>query len=78
MQNLDHIFEQAQKLNHKIEVLSNIKSGKEATVYKVMLDDSLVAMKIYKKPEERNFKNTGAYLLGKYYRTPSQRRAAKK
>lgn len=78
MQNLDYIFEQAQKLNHKIEVVSNIKSGKEATVYKVMLDGSLVAMKVYKKPEERNFKNTGAYLLGKYYRRPSQRRAVEK
>jgi RIO kinase 1 len=78
MQDLNHIIEQAGKLNHKVEVLSNIKSGKEATVYRVMLDDQLVAMKVYKDPEERNFNNAGAYLLGKYYRQPSQRRAVEK
>lgn len=78
MQNLEHIIEQAQKLGHKIEIVSNIKSGKEATVYRVRLDDNMVAVKIYKKPEERNFKNTGAYLLGKYYRRVSERKAVAK
>lgn len=78
MNNTDHVIEQAIKLNHKVEVISNIKSGKEATVYRVMLDGHLVAMKVYKKPEERNFKNTGAYLMGKFYRRPSQRRAVAK
>lgn len=78
MQNLDHIIEQAQKLGHKIEIGLNIKSGKEATVYRAKLDGHLVAAKIYKKPEERNFKNSGAYLLGKYYRRSSERRAVAK
>ena len=78
MNNTDRVIEHATKLNHKVEVLSNIKSGKEATVYKAVLDGSLVAMKVYKKPEERNFKNTGAYLMGKFYRRPSQRRAVAK
>jgi len=78
MNNLNYIIEQAAKLNHKVEILSNIKSGKEATVYRIMLDDDLAAMKIYKKPEERNFKNTEAYLSGKYYQKSSQRRAVQK
>ena len=78
MQNFEHIIEQAQKLGHKIEIGSNIKSGKEATVYRARLDNNLVAVKVYKKPEERNFKNTGAYLLGKYYRKASERKAVAK
>lgn len=72
---LNHIIEQAKDLGHKVEVISNIKSGKEATVYKVKIDGQLGAMKVYKKPEERSFTNTGAYLLGKYYRRPSERKA---
>lgn len=78
MDNLDHVIEQATELDHKIEVLSNIKSGKEATVYRVLLDGHLAAMKVYKNPEERSFKNTGAYLMGKHYRRPSHRRAVAK
>ncbi|MFH1315692.1 MAG: RIO1 family regulatory kinase/ATPase [Candidatus Uhrbacteria bacterium] len=78
MNNTGHVVEQATKLNHKVEIVSNIKSGKEATVYRAMLDGHLVAMKVYKKPEERNFKNTGAYLLGKYYRRASERKAVAK
>ncbi|MBI4087218.1 MAG: hypothetical protein HY434_00085 [Candidatus Liptonbacteria bacterium] len=78
MYNLDHVIEQAERLSHKLEVLSNIKSGKEAVVYRVMLDGHLAAMKVYKNPEERSFKNTGTYLAGKYYRRPSERRAIAK
>ncbi len=78
MKNFEHIIEQARKLGHKIEIGSNIKSGKEATVYRARLDDHLVSVKIYKKPEERNFKNTGAYLLGKYYQRASERKAVAK
>jgi len=75
---IQKIIEEAKRLNHKIEMVSNVKSGKEATVYKVILDDKLVAMKVYKKPEERSFKNTGQYLMGKYYKKPSHRKAVEK
>lgn len=78
MQNFDHIIEQAQKVGHKIEIGSNIKSGKEATVYRARLDGRSVAVKIYKNPQERSFRNTGAYLLGKYYRRASERKAIAK
>lgn len=73
-----NIFEEAARLGHKIEMVSNVKSGKEATVYRVLLDGELVAMKLYKKPEERMFKNTGQYLIGKYYKHPSHRKAVAK
>lgn len=77
-EDLCQIIEQVKKSGHKLEVLSNIKSGKEATVYRVILDGNLVAMKIYTNPEERSFKNMGTYLLGKYYKKPSERRAVAK
>lgn len=72
------IIEQAQKLGHTIEILSNVKSGKEATVYRVLLDGELVAMKVYKTQEERDFKNTAHYLVGKYYRRSSEQKAIAK
>ena len=75
---LQNIIDEGNRLNHKIEIVSNVKSGKEATIYKVMLDHQLVAMKVYKKPEERSFKNTGQYLMGKYYKKPSHRKAIEK
>lgn len=75
---IQKIIEEVNRLNHKIEMVSNVKSGKEATVYKVLLNDKLVAMKVYKKPEERSFKNTGQYLMGKYYKKPSERKAVAK
>lgn len=77
-EDLGQINEQVRKSGHKLEILSNIKSGKEATVYRVMLDENLVAMKVYTNPEERSFKNTDTYLLGKYYKNPSERRAVAK
>lgn len=75
---VQNIFDEARQLNHKIEMVSNVKAGKEATVYKVLLDDQLVAMKLYKKPEERSFKNTGQYLMGKYYKKLSHEKAIAK
>lgn len=75
---VQNIIDNAKRLNHQIEMVSNVKSGKEATVYRVKLDGKLVAMKLYKNPEERSFKKTGYYLMGKYYRKPSHRRAVAK
>lgn len=75
---LENIVEQVRRLGHGIEIISNIKSGKEATVYRVKLDGQLVAMKVYKNPEEINFKNTDEYLEGKFYKKPSERRAVAK
>ncbi|MFH1089722.1 MAG: RIO1 family regulatory kinase/ATPase [Candidatus Uhrbacteria bacterium] len=72
------IFDQVKKLGQEIEISSVIKSGKEATVYRVFLNGEIVAMKVYKNPEERDFKNTGRYLEGKNYLRLSHRKAVAK
>lgn len=77
-ESLDDILEQAQKTHHNLEVLFQIKSGKEATVHKVLFDGEPVAMKVYKTPEERTFQNTAQYIEGKHYRLPSHRKAVAK
>lgn len=76
--NIQSIIDQAKKLNHQIELIGHAKSGKEAIVYRVLLDGQPAAMKVYKNPEKRTFKNTGDYLLGKFYRESSHRKAIKK
>ena len=75
MDNLRNLLDEATRLKHQIKIISDIRSGKEAAVYRVLLDDELVAMKLYKNPEERTFKNTGAYLTGKHYKTASHQKA---
>ena len=76
--NIQNILEKAKLLNHEIEIISDIKSGKEAVVYSVLLNGELIALKLYKNPEERSFKNTNQYLLGKYYKNTSHRKAIEK
>ncbi len=63
---------------HTVVYLSDIKSGKEAVVYKVLFDGELAAMKVYKDPEHRTFTHVGAYLAGKYYKHASERKAVAK
>lgn len=55
-----------------------IKSGKEATVYLVTDKSKSYALKIYKNPEQRAFKNKSAYLAGRFYRKQSIRKAISK
>jgi len=75
---LQIILDQVKKLGQEMKIISVIKSGKEATVYRVFLNGELAAMKVYKNPEERDFKNTGRYLEGKNYLTSSHRKAVAK
>ena len=75
---MESIREKAIHLGHTLEIKEPIKSGKEATVYRAILDGKGVAMKLYKPPEERTFRNTDAYLLGKFYKNTSERKAIKK
>jgi RIO kinase 1 len=74
------LFEQvvAKADSHIVTYVSNIKSGKEAVVCKVLFDGELAAMKIYKDPEHRSFTQVGAYLAGKYYKHGSERKAVAK
>lgn len=75
---LQYIIDAAEKEGHALEIISAVKSGKEAEVYQVLLDGVLSAMKVYKNPEERSFKNSDQYLTGKYYKHESHRKAIAK
>lgn len=59
---LQRLYE-ARKIN---ELLSELKSGKEATVYLVEGPDGLMAAKIYADLEVRSFKNDSAYRQGRF------------
>ncbi len=80
MQNdyLQQTVEQIKKLDHQVEIISEIKSGKEAEVYRVFFDGQLAALKIYRDTNEKNFNKTDQYLAGKNYHRLSQRKAVAK
>lgn len=75
---LQETIEQIKKLEHQLEIISEIKSGKEAEVYRALFDEQLVAIKIYRDPNERNFSKADQYLAGKNYHRLSQRKAVAK
>lgn len=60
-------------------ILYTLKSGKEATVYCCEAHPStgkaLLAAKVYKSPERRDFRNDGSYREGRWIPTPNMRRA---
>ncbi|WP_225429803.1 RIO1 family regulatory kinase/ATPase domain-containing protein [Deinococcus detaillensis] len=60
----DPVLTQLEELGLITEVLAEIKSGKEATVYLAENDDGLLALKIYRDVAARSFKNTGDYGVG--------------
>ena len=61
--------------NLNIELVRQLSSGKEATVYVVTLNDKLYALKVYKDYLTRSFKHDEEYLQGKYIRRASERKA---
>jgi len=75
---LQNIIDQAKALNCEVEILSEVKSGKEATVYRVLLNKKLAALKVYKDPEQRSFQKNDQYLDGKHYKKASERKAVGK
>lgn len=72
---LDETIEQLEKKNHSIKVLSIIKSGKEAMVYKVLFDNLVAALKLYKNRGIRSFRNIDPYIKGKFVKSPNMRKA---
>src|SRR5206468_3069688 len=60
------------------EVLQQIKSGKEAEVYLARKGERLLAAKLYKARDERNFKNNAGYLEGRNVRSSRDARAMAK
>ncbi|MFN3712488.1 MAG: PA4780 family RIO1-like protein kinase [Alcanivoracaceae bacterium] len=57
------------------EVLVQLKSGKEATVYLVRCGDEIRAAKIYKDAAQRSFKQAAVYLEGRKTRNTRDARA---
>ncbi len=75
---IENIIQEARSKGHSLTVFSSIKSGKEADVFQAELDGTVVALKIYKDPKHRTFRNAKAYVAGKYYKKPSERKAVMK
>lgn len=60
------------------EVLSQLMSGKEATVYVVRCGDSVRCAKVYKDAKQRSFKNAVSYTEGRKVKNSRQARAMEK
>ncbi len=57
------------------QVLRQLKSGKEASVYVVLVDDTVVAAKVYKRLEARNFRQRQDYVEGRQSGDTREQRA---
>jgi RIO kinase 1 len=60
------------------EVLSQLMSGKEATVYVVRCGDEIRCAKMYKEAGQRSFKQAAAYQEGRTVKNSRQARAMQK
>ena len=60
------------------EVVSRLKSGKEADIYLVRRAGELLAAKVYKDRQARSFKNNAAYKEGRSVRNSRTKRAMQK
>ena len=60
------------------EVLSQLMSGKEATVYVVRCGDAIRCAKMYKEAAQRSFKQAVAYQEGRTVKNSRQARAMQK
>lgn len=60
------------------EVYTRLKTGKEAEIYLVRHAGEVVAAKVYKERNQRNFKNNAAYMEGRRVRNSRTQRAMDK
>ena len=60
------------------DVLSQLMSGKEATVYVVRCGDDVRCAKVYKDAKQRSFKNAVSYTEGRKVKNSRQARAMEK
>ncbi|HEY0268050.1 MAG TPA: PA4780 family RIO1-like protein kinase [Methyloradius sp.] len=60
------------------EVIRQLMSGKEATVYVVRCGDEIRCAKVYKEANQRNFRNAVAYQEGRKVKNSRQARAMEK
>lgn len=76
---LEHALQLLQKKNYQLSIISVLRSGKEASVYKVEDQKSnTYALKVYKPHENRSFQQQADYILGKHFRERSIKRAVHK
>lgn len=78
MINLERILNDYEKKNYHLRNPAEVKSGKEATVFLVFFQGKPLALKVYIDPEVRSFQNNLTYVEGKYFRSPSERKAVLK
>lgn len=78
MINLERILKDYENKHYHLQNPKEVKSGKEATVFVVFFEDNPLSLKVYIDPEVRSFKNNQTYLEGKYFRSPSERKAVLK
>ena len=60
------------------EVISQLMSGKEATVYVVRSGDSIRCAKVYKDAKQRSFRQAASYREGRKVKNSRQQRAMEK
>ena len=60
------------------EVISQLMSGKEATVYTVRCGDDIRCAKVYKEANQRSFKKAAQYQEGRKSRNSRRARAMEK
>lgn len=78
MTDLENIIQEYSKKGYNLTNLLEIKSGKEATIYRANMDDKLVALKVYVDPERRMFSRNEEYLEGVFHKQHSVRKAIAK
>lgn len=61
-----------------IQVIKNIKSGKEADCFLVQIKEKLYCLKSYKNRSLSTTTGNSVYLSGRWYRHPSQKRSVDK
>ncbi|MCX7180852.1 MAG: serine protein kinase RIO, partial [Proteobacteria bacterium] len=57
------------------EVIGQLMSGKEATVYMVRCGDEIRCAKVYKDTKQRSFRNNASYQEGRKVKNSRQARA---
>ena len=78
--NIDSQLAELASQSINLEVLNMVKSGKEATVYRVrdLEDGEIMALKIYKDHNLRSFKQNADYLAGLHIGSRTIRKAVEK
>ncbi len=78
MVDLNLLFLEYRKKGHDLSSPKEIRSGKEAVVYRVEQAGKAYALKVYKKPEVRAFARNEQYLDGTFRKNHSLRKAISK